>query len=188
MNPQECVIPIHKPKTTEMLFFFSCGVIMSVPISLFITSLANSLIVFPSSLLSTVVFAPLFEEFSKVFPLFYRHGETQRSILNLAVMVGLGFGVVELFTYVFLVGTPVVFRLPGLFFHPASTAIAAYGIATKRPLIFYALAVALHFGNNFLVVLSVTNPLPFSASIIVLGATVWLAWIFYHRTTEKVIV
>jgi len=85
---------------------------------------------------------------------------------------------------VFLVGTPVVFRLPGLFFHPASTAIAAYGIATKRPLIFYALAVALHFANNFL---AIVNPFPFSASILVLGLTVWLAWTFYRRTQEKVI-
>jgi hypothetical protein len=191
MNPQECVIPIHRPKTTEMLFFFSCGVIMSVPISLFVTSLADSLIVgldaFSALLVSTAVLAPLFEEFSKVFPLFYRHGETQRSILNLAIMVGLGFGVVELFTYVFLVGTPVVFRLPGLFFHPASTAIAAYGIATKRPLIFYALAVLLHFGNNFFVVLSAVNPFPFSVSILILGLTIWLAWVFYSRTTEKVI-
>jgi RsiW-degrading membrane proteinase PrsW (M82 family) len=137
-------------------------------------------------LVSAAVLAPLIEEFSKVFPLFYRHGETQRSILNLAIMVGLGFGIVELLTYVFLLGTPVFFRLPGLFFHPASTAIAAYGIATRRPLIFYALAVALHFANNFLVILTVVNPLPFSGSIIVLGLTVWLAWMFYRRTAEKV--
>jgi len=99
-------------------------------------------------------------------------------------MVGLGFGIVELFTYVFLVGTPVFFRLPGLIFHPSSTAIAAYGIATKRPMVFYALAVSLHFANNFL---AVVNPFPFSASILILGLIVWLAWTFYGRTKEKVI-
>ena len=188
MKPEECVIPIHKPKTTEMLFFFSCGIIMSVPISIFTASLADSLLVgldaFLATLISTAVFTPFIEEFSKVFPLYFRHGETQRSILNLAIMVGLGFGIVELFTYVFLIGTPVVFRLPGLFFHPASTAIEAYGIATKRPLIFYALAVSLHFANNFL---AIVNPFPFSASIFVLGLTVWLVWTFYRRTQEKVI-
>ena len=171
-----------------MLFFFSCGVIMSVPITVFIASLATPLLggldAFSATLMSTATFAPFIEEFSKVFPLFYRHGETQRSILNLAIMVGLGFGIVELFTYVYLLGTPLVFRLPGLFFHPSSTAIAAYGIATKRPLVFYALAVSLHFANNFL---AIVNPFPFSASILILGLTVWLAWTFYRKTKEKVI-
>jgi RsiW-degrading membrane proteinase PrsW (M82 family) len=171
-----------------MLFFFACGIIMSIPITILTASLADSLLVgfdtFSAGLISTAFFAPFIEEFSKVFPLYYRHGETQRSILNLAIMVGLGFGIVELFTYVFLVGTPVMFRLPGLFFHPASTAIAAYGIATKRPVVFYALAVSLHFANNFLVVV---NPFPFSASILILGLTVWLAWTFYRGTKEKVI-
>jgi len=175
-----------------MLFFFSCGLIMSVPITVFIASLANPLLggldETSALLISTAAFAPLIEEFSKVFPLFYRHGETQRSILNLAIMVGLGFGIFELFTYVLFVGTPVVFRLPGLLFHPASTAIAAYGIATKKPLIFYALAVALHFSNNFLAVLTqIYGPFPLSVSILILGLTVWLAWTFYRRTKEQVI-
>jgi RsiW-degrading membrane proteinase PrsW (M82 family) len=189
MKPEGCVIPIHKPSNTEMLFFFSCGVIISIPITIFVASLADSLLTgltaFTATLISTAVFAPFIEEFSKVFPLYYRHGETQRSILHLAIMVGLGFGIIELFTYVFLAGTPVIDRLPGLFFHPSSTAIAAYGIATKRPLIFYTLAVLLHFANNFLVIV---NPFPFSTSILVLGLTVWLAWTFYGKTKEKTIV
>ena len=188
MSSEECRIPIHKPKTTEMLFFFSCGIILSIPLTILTASLADSLLAgldaFSATLVSTAVFAPFIEEFSKVFPLYYRHGETQRSILTLAIMVGLGFGIVELFIYVFLAGTPVIFRIPGLFFHPSSTAIAAYGIATKRPLPFYAVAVSLHFANNFLVIV---NPFPFSASILILGLTVWLAWTFYRRTKEKVI-
>jgi RsiW-degrading membrane proteinase PrsW (M82 family) len=189
MKPEGCVIPIHKPSNTEMLFFFSCGVIISIPITIFVASLADSLLTgltaFTATLISTAVFAPFIEEFSKVFPLYYRHGETQRSILHLAIMVGLGFGIIELFTYVFLAGATVIERLPGLFFHPSSTTIAAYGIATKRPLIFYALAVSLHFSNNFLVLV---NPFPFSTSILVLGLTVWLAWRFYGKTKEKPIV
>jgi RsiW-degrading membrane proteinase PrsW (M82 family) len=171
-----------------MLFFFFCGIIMSVSITVFVDSLASSLLgglnEFSATLISTAVFVPFIEEFSKVLPLYYRHGETQRSILNLAIMVGLGFGIFELFTYVFLLGTPVVFRLPGLIFHPSWTAIAAYGVATKRPAVFYALAVSLHFANNFL---AAVNPLPFSASILILALTIWLAWTFYGRTKEKVI-
>lgn len=188
MKPGECVIPIHKPRTSEMLFFFSCGIIMSIPITIFIASLADQLLIgldnFSSTLISAALFAPFIEEFSKVFPLYYRHGETQRSILNLAIMVGLGFAIIEMFTYVFLAGTPVLYRIPGLVFHPSSTLIASYGIASKRPLIFYGLAVLLHFANNFL---AIVNPFPLSASFLILALTFGLAWTFYKSTKEKVI-
>jgi len=172
-----------------MAFFFLCGVIMSVPITLFISGLADPLLsgldTSLALLISTAFLAPFIEEFSKIFPLYYRHGETQRSIMRLAVTVGFGFGLVELITYVAVAGVPILFRLPGLAFHPASTAIAAYGVATRKPLPYYALAVALHFSNNFLVVI---NPLPISASIIIVAVTVWIAWTLYHRTKEKFIV
>jgi len=169
-----------------MVFFFFCGIIMSISITVFIVSLADTLLAglsnFAAALISVAVFAPFIEEFSKVFPLYYRHGETQRSILILAIMVGLGFGIIELLEYVFLLGTPVLYRIPGLFFHPSNTAIAAYGIATKKPLLFYGLAVALHFGANFL---AVVNPFPFSGSILVVGLTVYIAWTLYGKTKEK---
>ena len=163
---------------------------MSVPITLFIASLANPILVgfndFTAAILSTATFAPFIEEFSKIFPLYYRHGETQRSISNLALAVGLGFGMVELITYVAVVGVEILpFRLLGLLFHPASASIAAYGIATKRPLPYYALAVALHFSNNFL---SLTNPLPIiSPSIIIVAATVWIARSLHRKTKESFI-
>lgn len=189
--PEECVIPIHRPKTREMIFFFFCGVIMSISMTVFIESLLipslNGLGEFLAQVVSIAVFPGFIEEFSKVFPLYYRHGETQRSILNLAIMVGLGFGIVELLEYVLLYGTPLLFRLPGLIFHPSTTAIAAYGIATKRPLSFYLLAVALHFGANFLAVLATLNPFPFSASILIVALAVYLAWTFYGKTKEKAI-
>jgi RsiW-degrading membrane proteinase PrsW (M82 family) len=188
MTTDACVIPIHKPKTPEKLFFLSCGIIMSIPLTIFVASLANPLLVgiekTVATLISTAVFAPFIEEFSKIFPLYYRHGETQRSILDLAIMVGLGFGIVELLTYVFLAGAPVFPRIPGLFFHPSGTIIAAYGIATKRPVIFYAVAVALHFAANFF---ALVNPFPFSASILIVGLAVWLAYMLYGRTKEKVV-
>ena len=183
------MIPIHRPKTPERLFFLCCGVIISIPITIFVASLANPMLAgldqaFVAPLISTAIFAPFIEEFSKVFPLYYRHGETQRSILDLAMMVGLGFGIIELLTYVFVANVSVFFRIPGLFFHPSSTVIAAYGIATKKPVVFYALAVSLHFAVNFL---AIVNPLPISGSILVVGLTVWLAYILYGRTKERVI-
>lgn len=189
MSQSECVIKLHKPDASEMLFFFLCGVITSVPLTLFIAQYANSLLfgfdAFYATLISTAVFSPFIEEFSKAFPLFYRHGETERSIVNLALCVGLGFGIVELLTYVFALGAPVVDRLPGLFFHPASASITAYGIATKRSLPFYLVAVVLHFSNNFLVL---TNPFPLSASIAIIAVTVFASWQLHNKTKEKIVV
>lgn len=188
MKPEECTIPVHRPKTIEMLFFFACGVILSIPVTAAVYSLVNPLLTnftqLTAALLLYTFFAPFVEEFAKIFPLYYRHGETQRSILNLAIMVGLGFAIVELLEYVFLLGVPIIFRLSGLFFHSSSTAIAAYGIATKRPIRFYLLAVALHFSYNFL---ALTNPFPFTPAYIIVGIAVSLAYTFYGRTTEKTI-
>jgi RsiW-degrading membrane proteinase PrsW (M82 family) len=187
MTQNNTVIPIHRPDALEMLFFFSCGIIMSVPITLFIAQYANPLLVgldtISATLVSSAVLAPLVEEFSKIFPLFYRHGETQRSIFYLAVMVGLGFGLAEFLAYQ-LIGVEWYIRLPGLLFHPASTAISAYGIAVKKPIPFFAIAVGLHFANNFL---ALTNPLPISTSILLVGFTVVASWSLYKKTQEKII-
>jgi RsiW-degrading membrane proteinase PrsW (M82 family) len=78
----------------------------------------------------------LVEEVAKVFPLFYRHGETERSIFNLGVLVGLGFGVTEFALYVFTLNAFFIFRLPGIIFHASSAGITAYGIAKKKPVLF----------------------------------------------------
>ena len=83
---------------------------------------------------SSVIFAPFVEEFAKVFPLIYRHGETERSLLDLGILVGLGFGVTEFALYVFTLGAPVLSRVPGVIFHASSTGITAYGIAKKKPI------------------------------------------------------
>ena len=193
MSQGECVIKIHKPDVGEKLFFFLCGVITSVPLTLFVAQFADSFLTglapFYATLISTAVFAPFIEEFAKAFPLFYRHGETERSIFSLALFVGLGFGVVEMLTYVFLIGANPIARLPGLFFHPASTAIVAYGIATKRPLPFYLLAVIFHFSNNFLAVmaLALTNPFVSYFSGIIVAITVFTSWRLYGRTRERFI-
>jgi RsiW-degrading membrane proteinase PrsW (M82 family) len=186
MKKVECVIPLHKPRTDEYLFFLLSGAITSIPLTMFINLGGEYLLVGFSAtdayLISLVLFAPFIEEFSKVFPLFYRHGETQRSILNLALCAGLGFAIVEFLEYVFILGVSPVYRLPGLLFHPASASIAAYGIATKKPVPYYLLAVLLHFSNNFLAATS-----PIVPSVVILAITVFIFWRLYNKTKEQFI-
>ncbi len=176
-----------------MVFFFLCGVIISVPLTLFIYEYTNTLLVglntFIIALISRSFFAPFIEEFAKAYPLFYRHGETQRSILNLGVLVGLGFAIVELLTYVSL-GVSIFYRLPGLFFHPASTALTAYGIAIKRPLPFYLLAVFFHFANNYLaLILTIySDYLPLLSSILVVFLTFFAFYQLRNRTKEIIVI
>jgi RsiW-degrading membrane proteinase PrsW (M82 family) len=187
----ELLIRVHSPSLKEKAFFFASGAIMSIPLTLFVDQLAGTLLVGLSAgigyFIDVTVFAPLIEEFSKAIPLFYRHGETERSIFNLAVMVGLGFGLVEMLTYVGVYGVPIIIdRLPSLFFHPASASITAYGIATKKTWHFYLIAVALHFANNFLA-LTVPADVPISLSIIVVVITVLFSWRLHDKTKEIII-
>jgi RsiW-degrading membrane proteinase PrsW (M82 family) len=189
MEESKVEIKLHKPDASEMLFFFLCGVVISIPLTLFIYQYTDALLVglSPSiiALISQVFIAPFIEEFSKAYPLFYRHGETQRSIFNLAILVGLGFGIVEMLTYVSVLGTPLVYRLPGLFFHPASTSITAYGIATKRPLPYYLMAVFFHFSNNYF---ALTSPDPLLGSVFVVSLTLLASWQLHSRTKEKIVI
>lgn len=189
---KEVVIKLHKPDASEMIFFFLCGVIISVPLTLFIYQYTDTLLVglnsFTIALISRTLFAPFVEEFAKAYPLFYRHGETQRSIFNLAILVGLGFGIVELLTYVSVLGVPIEYRIPGLFFHPASTSVTAYGIAIKRPLPFYLIAVFFHFANNYLSLTLAEASLQVLASVLVVGMTVFMSWQLRSKTKEQIIV
>ena len=187
---KEVVIKLHKPDASEIMFFFLCGVVISIPLTLFIYQYSDALLVglnpSTATLIATTIFAPFIEEFAKAYPLFYRHGETERSIFNLALAVGTGFAIVELVTYVSAAGVPITDRLPGLFFHPASTSITAYGIATKRPLPYYLIAVALHFSYNYLLL---TSPsFGFSIAFFVMVLTVFVSWQLRSRTKEKIIV
>ncbi len=180
---KEATIQLHKPGISELLFFVLSGAIVSIPLTLFLEQnfgnpLISGLPAVDVTLITIVVFAPLVEEFSKVFPLFYRHGETQRSIFTLALCVGLGFGIVEFVTYIVLYGVGIVpDRIPGLFFHPASASITAFGIATRRPLPYYFAAVGLHFTNNFFAVTLPTLPISF----LVLLATLLISWRLHSK-------
>jgi RsiW-degrading membrane proteinase PrsW (M82 family) len=182
------VIPVHKPRLTEKIFFFVSGTLVSVPLTLFVNSFSDYLCVllpiFYARICSIAILTPFIEEFAKAYPLFYRHGETEKSLFTLGFLVGLGFGISEFLLYVFTLGAPIHVRLPGVFFHATSTSITAYGIATKRPILFYMTAVALHFLNNFS---TLFYPLWFVVGPVALTTTYLLSWVLYRKTSEKIV-
>jgi hypothetical protein len=181
----QCVIPIHKPSWKELSFFFASGILVSIPFATFFEGL------YPSTLLSVaglvIILAPFIEELAKVFPLFYRHGETERSIVNIGLLIGLGFGVAEFFEYVFLAHVPFIARVPGLIFHTSSASITAYGIAKKNPLPYYLISVSLHITNNFFALIS-NNFIGVAAELAVLVIVYLLAWQLYHKSSKEKIV
>lgn len=187
---QKAVMPVHKPDIKEKIFFFISGLLVSVPFTLFFSGFTDTLCValpvFFAEVCSVVLFAPFIEEFAKVFPFFYRHGETERSLVNLAILTGLAFGITELILYVTTLGAPFISRVPGVIFHASSACITAYGIAKKNPLLFYLVAVSLHLANNLLALLGTF--LLAIPEITVLVITYLLAWRLYHRTSETVVV
>jgi RsiW-degrading membrane proteinase PrsW (M82 family) len=184
------VIPLHRPDLQEKVFFFVSGIIISVPLTLYIGSFTDYLCtispvsIFYVTICTTAIFTPLIEEFAKAYPLFYRHGETERSIITLGFLVGLGFGISEVLVYVLALGVPVPVRVPGLFFHAASTSITAYGIATKRAVRFYLVAVLLHFSNNLSALFGSAWLVGGVGAVLV---SFLLAWYFFTRTSERFI-
>jgi RsiW-degrading membrane proteinase PrsW (M82 family) len=184
---EEQVIRLHRPGLGEKLFFLISGAIMSVPFTILVESLANDLVsagiseTFFAQVLSIAIIAPFVEEFAKVYPLFYRHGETERSIFILGFLVGLGFGFVEFLLYIFVYGADVIPRLLPLIFHATNASIVAYGIATRRTVQFYLIAVFLHFLNN----LSAIAGTFWSIGVIAANLTsYYLSWGLYYRTSD----
>ena len=84
-----------------------------MPFTVFFSDFSNSLCeIMPliyAQICSVAIVAPFIEEFAKVFPLFYRHGENERSIITLGLLTGLGFGITEFLFYVFILGAPFFF-------------------------------------------------------------------------------
>jgi RsiW-degrading membrane proteinase PrsW (M82 family) len=182
---RQCVIPLHKPSKKELIFFFASGILVSLPFAYFFETLYPSQF---SVALLIIVLAPFIEELAKVFPLFYRHGETERSLVTLGLLTGLGFGVAEFVEYVFFVGVPPVVRIPGIIFHASSATIVAYGIAKKKPLPFYLIAVTLHIANNFF---AFAGDLFFGVfvELFVLITAYLLSYRYYHLSSnEKIVV
>lgn len=100
----------------------------------------------------------------------------------------MGFGVAEFFEYIFLANVPVVAAIPHIIFHGSSATMTAYGIAKKKSLPYFLIAVSLHIVNNFF---ALTNDLFLGllAELLVLIAVYLLAWRYYHRASaEKMVV
>jgi hypothetical protein len=87
-----------------------------------------------------------------------------------------------------VLAVPIEYRIPSLLFHPASTSITAYGIATKRPLPFYLIAVFFHFANNYLSLTVADAYLQILAAILVVGMTVYMSWQLRSKTKEQIVV
>ncbi len=186
MEIRQKTIELHKPGWAEKLSFLVQGIIISVPLTFFFELLAEDYlaIVLPrvvAVILLITIFAPFIEEFAKVFPLFHRHAETERSIVTLGFYTGLGFGITEFFIYVIGLGVPFEIRLPGIFFHAASTSITAYGVAKHEVIRFYLLAVLLHASNNFFAEL---GDLWFVGGIATVAMAYYLSWRFYNRARD----
>jgi RsiW-degrading membrane proteinase PrsW (M82 family) len=179
-----CIIPLHKPSKKEYIFFFATGIVVSIPFAAFFEAFFPSTAL--AALLLIVVGAPFIEELAKVFPLFYRHGETERSVVTLGLLIGLGFGIAEFAEYVAIVHTPPIARIPGIVFHASSATITAYGVAKKNPIPYYLIAVFLHLANNFFAV--VNDLFSFFIELLVLITTYLLAWRFWHLARKDVIV
>jgi RsiW-degrading membrane proteinase PrsW (M82 family) len=148
----------HYPGFSELLFFLASGFILSVPMTVFFeTTAVNYLQGFTSTKIARfvliVLLAPIIEEYSKIFPMFYRHEETEKSLIGLSFLIGLGFGIAEFFSYVFGLGVPFYIRLPVIFFHASSTAITAYDVTKAQTLRYYSLATFLHLINNLFAIL-----------------------------------
>lgn len=181
----EVVIPIHKPDLKEKFFFFVSGMIVSIPFTLYTGTLIKPLcFVMPilyARLCSTALITPFTEELAKAYPLFYRHGETEKSIFTIGFLGGLGFGVVEFLIYVLQLGAPIYSRLPPIFFHAASTSITAYGIAKNRPLWLYLVAVGLHAINN---ISAIFGLLWLMSGYPLLIVTFLIVWYLYRKTSD----
>jgi RsiW-degrading membrane proteinase PrsW (M82 family) len=174
----------HKLGWRERIFFLLSGIIVSIPITLFLEALDQSFYSFlpmvMTQFLSIVIFAPFIEEFSKAYPLFYRYSLSERSLFILGFLVGLGFGITEFLIYVFIYGVPFYVRIPGLFFHAASTSLVAYGIAKNKPLVFYLLAVGLHMSANLFSFINQVIP-----AMVITFFTFYLSYLLFQKTTNK---
>jgi len=189
---EKVVLSVHKPDLKEKIFFLLAGLLVSVPFTIFFSDFSNSLCDFMpilfAQLCSVVLLAPFIEEFAKVFPLLYRHGENERSLMTLGVLTGLGFGITEFILYTFVLGAPLFSRLPGLIFHSASAGITTYGIIKNQPFRFYIFSVTLHSINNVVSIFSTSLPILIPIAIINLVLSYYSFWHFYNKTSEKIIV
>lgn len=177
----------HKLYFREKLFFLFSGAVISTPFPFLADSLLNyflaiNLTNYWATLISAVIAAPILEEFAKAYPLFYRHGETQRSLFVLGLYTGLGFAISEFLFYIFFFHAPILVRIPALLFHATNTSIVAFGIGKKQIFRFYSIAVFLHAFNNFFALYS--NLFAYGSLIAIL-ISYSLSRKYFYETSEK---
>lgn len=187
MENQSTTIPLHHPGFLEMTSFFVQGLIVSVAISVFLETIARNYVALtiPGDIgyvILVIVFAPVIEEFTKVFPLLNRHAETEKSIVKLGFLSGLGFGLAEFFVYVIFFGAPISIRFPEMFFHAANTAIVAYGIAKHKFLLYYGIAVFFHFASN---ALTFTGDIWFIGGLGIAALVYYLGYLAYSKSSDS---
>ncbi len=180
--------PIHKPSAKEKLFFFVSGAIISTPFPLLVNFgavviLGRNLPSDIATFLIVVVIGPLIEEYAKAYPLFYRHGETEKSLMVLGFLTGLGFGIAEFFLYIYVFEAPLLVRLPALFFHASNTVIVTYGIARHKSVEALLLAASLHALNN---VAAREGVWPIGG-LVAIGFSYFLAIMLYSKANDKII-
>lgn len=162
---------------------------MSAPFPILVDSLLTrtldvNLPRFYATLIVAALAAPLLEEFAKAYPLIYRHGETQKSLIALGFLIGLGFGLVEFALYITVFKAPFYLRLPALLFHASNTSIVAFGISRNKFPRYYLLAVFLHFLNNFSAMFGI---LWFIGGILATGLSYFIAWYLYRKSSNRTI-
>jgi len=179
----------HRPKLGEKIFFFISGAIISSPFPILVNSIVSYALMinlprFSATLISAALIAPVLEEFAKAYPLFFRHGETEKSIMILGFLTGLGFGIAEFLFYVYILKVPALIRVPTLLFHATNTMIIAHGIGQNKSFRFYLFAVWLHFLNNFS---ALYGNAWFVGGIFATIVSYAFAWYFYRKSTEQTI-
>jgi len=153
-SAQKCItIPLDGPDLKEKMFFFASEILGSVSLTLFIDQFADSFLASLPDFYATFFFSSYYRAFSgRVFQSFsallspWRNSQIR---IHTRTSGWPRVWHIRLFTYVLVLGAPILSRLSGIVFHSASTSITAYGIATKRTTPFYLIAVGLHGSNNF---------------------------------------
>jgi RsiW-degrading membrane proteinase PrsW (M82 family) len=187
MSEEKIEVFRHKPSTGELFFFLISGFLLSVPMTVFFESTAQNVLLsdfsfHSASILLAVVVAPIMEEFAKIFPMFYRHGETGKSLVTLGFIIGLGFGLSEFVEYVFIYGVSPLVRLPVVFFHASTTSIAAYGVSKGQTFRYYVLAVFLHFSLNSSATLGAWTG---GIYVVILGVAYFLSGRLHSISSDK---
>ncbi len=182
-------IPLHSPTWKEMAFFFVSGAIIGIPVNAYLHNNLMDVITgispFYLLIICELVLCPFIEEFSKVFGLIYRHGETQQSFFKLAVLSGLGFGIAEFLILSFDTRTFFVINFSGIFFHPLTVAITAYGLATNQAFRYYFLAVFFHFLNNLFLILLPSNIIALLTSVGIVIITYFIVRKIQNKTKNQ---